>query len=128
MSVSSIIGRDGRMLWDNYPIALKFWKIECDQPGGGTESWHGKAIISQTDLLAMMEEHAKSGPIPINLPIFADFHKGKKVYSGRFVISSYPDPIDSNPLINFTGTGKLKEHYSAPAPGIVAQKTKPQGL
>jgi len=56
----------------------------------------------------MMEEYAKSSPIPINEPIFAEFHKGKGVYSGQFLISSSPDHIDSNPLVDFIGTGKLK--------------------
>jgi len=86
--------------------------IDWDKPDGGEESWHGKAIISQTDLRAMMEERSKSMPIPIDEPIFAEFHKGKEVYSGRFVISSFPDPIDSNPIVDFTGIGKLnpKEH------------------
>ena len=58
----------------------------------------------------MMEERAKSGPIPMNEPIFAEFHKGKKVYSERFLISSFPDPIDSNPVVTFTGASKLTEH------------------
>jgi len=112
MSMSKIIGRDGRLVWDNYPLSLKYWMIDWDKPDGGEESWHGKAIISQTDLRAMMEERSKSMPIPIDEPIFAEFHKGKEVYSGRFVISSFPDPIDSNPIVDFTGIGKLnpKEH------------------
>jgi hypothetical protein len=60
----------------------------------------------------MMEEHAKSRPIPINQPILAEFHMGKEVYSGKFLISSFPDPIDSNLVVDFTGTGKLnlREH------------------
>ncbi|MCX6678095.1 MAG: hypothetical protein NTU95_09145 [Methanothrix sp.] len=58
----------------------------------------------------MMKEREKSGPIPINEPILAEFHKGKKVYSGQFLISSFPDPIDSNPVVVFTGTGELTEH------------------
>ena len=57
-----------------------------------------------------MEVQAKSRPIPINEPILAEFHKGKKVYSGQFIISSFPDPIDSNPVVDFTGTGELTEH------------------
>ena len=110
--MSMIMGRDGRLVWDNFPIALKYWKIEWDKPDAGKESWRGKAIISQTGLRAMMEERAKSGQIPMNMnePIFAEFHKGKKVYSGRFFVSSFPDPIDSNPVVDFTGTGELKEH------------------
>jgi len=84
--------------------------MEWDRPDDGKESWHGKAIISQTDLRAMMEVHAKSRPIPINEPIFAEFHKGKEVYSGRLLISAFPDAIDSNPVIDFKGTGELKEH------------------
>lgn len=107
--MSKIIGRDGRLVRDNFPVSLKYWMIEWDKPDGGKESWHGKAIISQTDLRAMMEVHAKSRPIPINEPIFAEFHKGKEVYSGEILISSFPDPIDSNPVIDFTGTGKLKQ-------------------
>jgi hypothetical protein len=83
--------------------------IEWDKPDNGSDSWHGKAILSQTDLRAMMEERSKSGPIPINEPILAEFHKGKKVYSGRFLIASFPDAVDSNPVIDFTGTGELKE-------------------
>jgi hypothetical protein len=63
------------------------FRIEWDKPDGGKESWHGKAIISQTDLRAMMEERAKSRPVPINEPIFAEFHKGKDVYSGEILIS-----------------------------------------
>ena len=112
MSMSTIIGRDGRLVWDNYPVALKYWKIEWDKSDGGEESWRGKAIVSPTDLRAMMEVHAKSGPIPVNDPIFAEFHKGKEVYSGQFLIASFPDSVDSNPVIDFTGTGKLmpKEH------------------
>jgi len=109
MSMSKIIGRDGRLVWDNFPVSLKYWMIEWDRPDGGKESWHGKAIISQTDLRAMMEVQAKSRPIPINEPIFAEFHKGKEVYSGQILTSSFPDPIDSNPVIDFTGTGKLKQ-------------------
>jgi len=35
------------------------------------------------------------------------FHKGKKVYRGQFIISSFPDPIDSNPVVDFSGTGEL---------------------
>lgn len=97
------------MVWDNFPVALKYWMIEWDKPDKGSESWHGKAIISQTDLRAMMEERAKSSPIPINEPIFAEFHKSKKVYSGLFIITSFPDAVDSNPVVNFTGTGELKE-------------------
>ncbi len=109
MSMSQIIGRDGRLVWDNFPVSLKYWTIEWDKPDGGKESWHGKAIISQTDLRAMMEVHTKSRTIQINEPIFAEFHKGKEVYSGEILISSFPDPIDSNPVIDFTGTGKLKQ-------------------
>lgn len=108
MSMSTIIGRDGRLVWDNFPVSLKYWRIEWDKPEGGKESWRGKAIISQTDLRAMMEERAKSRPIPINEPISAEFHKGKEVYSGRFLISSFPDPIDSNPVVDFTGIGELE--------------------
>jgi hypothetical protein len=110
MSKSKIIGRDGRLVWNNYPVALKYWMIEWDKPDEGFESWHGKAILSQTDLRAMMEEHAKFGPISITEPILAEFRKGKEVYSGRFLIASFPDAIDSNPVINFTGTGELKLH------------------
>jgi hypothetical protein len=110
MSMSTIIGRDGRLLWDNFPVGLKYWKIEWDKPDDGKESWHGKAIISQKDLRAMMEVHAKSGPVSINEPIVAEFHKGKEVYSGQFLISSFPDFIDSNPVIDFTGTGELKKN------------------
>lgn len=108
MSMSTIIGRDGRLVWDKFPLALKYWRIEWDKPDDGKESWSGKAIISQTDLRAMMEERAKSGPIPVNEPIFAEFHKGKEVYNGRFLISSFPDTIDSNPVIDFKGIGELK--------------------
>ncbi|MDD2836466.1 MAG: hypothetical protein PHY05_10005 [Methanothrix sp.] len=82
--------------------------IEWTKPDDGKECWHGKAIISQTDLRAMMQVQAKSRPIPIDEPILAEFRKGKKVYSGPIIISSSPDPIDSNPVINFTGTGKLE--------------------
>jgi hypothetical protein len=102
--MSTTIGRDGRLVWDNFPVSLKYWRIEWDKPDGG---WHGKTIISQTDLRAMMEEHPKSRPIPINEPIFAEFHMGKEVYSGQFLISSFPEPIDSNPVVDFTGIGKL---------------------
>ena len=109
MALSKIIGRDGRLQWDNYPVSLKYWMIEWDKPEAGKESWHGKAIISQTDLRAMMEERPKTKPISVNELILAEFHKSKKVYSGRLVISSFPDPVDSNPVINFTGTGELKE-------------------
>lgn len=108
MSISKIIGRDGRLMWDNYPLSLKYWMIEWDKTDGREENWHGKAIISQTDLRAMMEERSKSSHIPINEPIFAEFHKGKEIYSGQFLIASFPDPIDSNPVVDFTGTGKLK--------------------
>jgi hypothetical protein len=107
--MSTIIGREGRLIWDNFPVALKYWIIERDKEDKGSESWHGKAIVSQTDLRAMMEERAKSGPISIDEPIFAEFHKGKKVYSGQLLVCSFPDPIDSNPVVNFTGTGELKE-------------------
>lgn len=108
MSMSRIIGRDGRLVWDNFSVALKYWMIESDKPDGGEESWHGKAIISHTNLRAMMEEREESRPIPINVPILVEFHKGKEVYSGRFLITSFPDPIDSNPVVDFTGTGELK--------------------
>ena len=108
--MSKMIGRDGRLVWDNFTVALKYWTIEWDKPDGGKESWHGKAILSQTDLRAMMEERAESGPIPMNEPLFAEFHKGKKVYSGRFNISSFPDAIDSNPVVDFTGIGELKQN------------------
>ena len=27
-SKSKIIGRDGRLVWDNFPVALKYWMIE----------------------------------------------------------------------------------------------------
>ncbi len=108
MSTSTIIGRDGRLIWDNFPISLKYWMIEWTKPDDEKESWHGKAIISQTDLRAMMQVQAESMPIPIDESILAEFHKGKKVYSGQFIISSSPDPIDSNPVINFTGIGKLE--------------------
>lgn len=108
--MSTIMGRDGRLVWDKFPIALKFWKIELEKPEVGKESWSGKAILSQTDLRAMMEERSKSGPIPVNEPILAEFHKGKKVYNGKFILSSSPDPIDSNPVVDFTGTGELKEN------------------
>jgi hypothetical protein len=107
--MSTIIGRDGRLVWDKFPVALKYWMIEWDKPDGGKERWRGKAIIFQTDLRAMMEERAKSGPIPVNEPIFGEFHKGKKVYSGQFLISSFPDPIDSNPVVDFKGTGELSQ-------------------
>jgi hypothetical protein len=109
MSKSTIIGRDGRLIWDNFPVSLKYWMIEWDKPDAGKDSWHGKAIISQTDLRATMEKSAKSGPISINKPIFAEFHKGKKIYRGQFIISSLPDPIDSNPVVDFTGIGELSE-------------------
>ena len=82
-----IMGREGRLVWDNFPMALKYWKIEWDKPDAGKESWHDKAIISQTDLRAMMEERTKSGPIPRNEPIFAEFYK--KIYSGQFFVSTF---------------------------------------
>jgi len=107
MLVLKIIGRDGRLVWDNSPLSLKYWMIEWDKPDGGKESWHGKAILSQRDLCAMMQVRTKVGPIPINEPILAEFHKGKKVYRGQFIISSFPDPIDSNPVVDFSGTGEL---------------------
>ena len=106
--MSMLMGRDGRLVWDSFPMALKYWKIEWDNPDAGNESWRGKAIISQTDLRAMMEERSKSGPIPVNEPIFAEFHEGKKVYSGQVIISTFPDPIDSNPVVDFIGTGELR--------------------
>ena len=108
--MSMLMGRDGRLVWDSFPVALKYWKIEWDNPDAGNESWRGKAIICQTDLRAMMEERSKSGPIPVNEPIFAEFHKGKKVYSGQVIISTFPDPIDSNPVVDFIGTGELREN------------------
>ncbi len=108
--MSMIMGRDCRLVWDNFPMSLKYSRIEWNKPDAGKESWYGKAIISQTDLRAMMEERSKSGPIPTNEPIFAEFHNCKKVYSGQFIISSFPDPIDSNSLVDFKGTGELREH------------------
>ena len=107
--MSMIMGREGRLVWDNFPMALKYWKIEWDKPDAEKESWHGKAIISQTDLRAMMEERSKSGSIPLNEPIFAEFHRGKKVYSGQFTISVFPDSVDSNPVVEFIGAGELRE-------------------
>jgi len=55
MALSKIIGRNGRLQWDNYTVSRKYWMIEWDKPDGEKESWHGKAIASQTDLRAMME-------------------------------------------------------------------------
>jgi hypothetical protein len=81
-NTSMIMGRDGRLIWDNFPMALKYWRIEWDKPDGGKESWHGKAIISQTDLRAMMEERAKSSPIPMNEPISQSFIKVKRSIVG----------------------------------------------
>ena len=78
MSTSKIIGREGRLLWDSFPVSLKYWMIEWVKPDTGEESWHGKAILSQKDLRAMMEERTKSNLIPINETIFGEFHKGKK--------------------------------------------------
>lgn len=109
MSISKIIGREGRLVWDDLPVSLKYWMIEQERPDGGEESWHGRAIISQTDLRAMMEVQAKSRPIPINEPIFAEFRKGKEVYRGEILTSSSPDPVDSNPLIDFRGVGRLEQ-------------------
>jgi hypothetical protein len=109
MSVSKIIGRDGRLVWDNFPVSLKYWMIERDKSEGGIESWQGKAIVSQTDLRAMIEVQPKSGPVPINQPILAEFRKGREVYSGKLLISAFPDPVDSNPVVDFTGAGELKE-------------------
>lgn len=106
--MSTIMGRDGRLVWDKFPIALKFWKIKLEKQEDGKENWSGKAILSQTDLRAMMEE--RPGSIPVNEPILAEFHKGKKVYSGHIIISSFPDPIDSNPVVDFIGTDELKEN------------------
>jgi hypothetical protein len=83
---------------------------ELDKPNGGIESWQGKAIDSQTDLRAMIEVQPKSGPVPINQPILAEFRKGKEVYSGRLLISAFPDPVDSNPMVHFTGTSELKKN------------------
>ncbi|HPS91098.1 MAG TPA: hypothetical protein PKV33_02985 [Methanothrix sp.] len=94
-------------MWDDFPLSLKYWIIELTIPDDGKERWHGKAIISQTDLRAMMQVKAKSKPIQIKEPIKAEFHKGKKVYSGQLIISSFPDPIDSNPVVDFSGTGEL---------------------
>jgi hypothetical protein len=71
--------------------------IERDKEDKGSESWHGKAIVSQTELRAMIKERAKSGPIHVNEPILAEFHKGKTVYSGLLLVCSFPDPVDSNP-------------------------------
>ena len=92
-SISKRIGCDGRLVWDNFPLSLKYRTIERDKLDDGEEGWHGKAIISHTNLHAMMEERAKYRPIPINGPLFAEFHKGKEVYSGRFVIYIFPDLI-----------------------------------
>jgi hypothetical protein len=80
--------------------------IERDKLDDGEEGWHGKAISSQADLHAMIEERAKYRPIPINGPLFAEFYKGKEVYSGRFVIYVFPDRIDPNHVIDSTGVGK----------------------
>ena len=77
--MSMIIGRDGRLVWDNFLIALRYWRIEWDKPVGRKESWRGKAIISQTDLHAMMKERAKSGPIPTNEPILQNSIKVKSL-------------------------------------------------
>jgi len=109
MSVQKIIGREGRLVWDNFPVSLKYWMIEWNKPDGGIESWHGKTIVSETALRAMMEVQAKSRPIPITEPILAEFYKGKVIYSGRILISALPDPVDSNPVADFTGIGELKE-------------------
>lgn len=55
--------------------SIKYWKIEWDKPDAGKESWHGKAIISRTDLRAMMEERSKSGPITGQAPFLQRFVK-----------------------------------------------------
>jgi len=33
--MSMIMGRDGRLVWDNFSIALKYWRIEWDKPDEG---------------------------------------------------------------------------------------------
>ena len=110
MSISKIIGREGRIVWDNFPVSLKYWMIEWDKPDGGKESWHGKAIISQIRPSCHDGRACKNHSHPINEPIFVELNKGKKVYRGMFLISAFPDPIDSNPVIDFIGTGELREH------------------
>jgi len=91
MSTSKIIGRDGRLIWDNFPVSLKYWMMEWTKPDDGNESWHGKAIVSQTDLRAMIEVQAKSRPIPINELIRTEFpmesHINRRVHSsGSFFL------------------------------------------
>jgi len=89
-SMSKIIGRDGRLVWDNFPVALKYWMIEWDKPDGGKESWHGKAILSQRDLCAMMQVRTKVGPIPINEPILAEFPMENHINQKQEAIYSPP--------------------------------------
>jgi hypothetical protein len=82
------------------------------QAGWRKESWQGKAIHSQKALRAMMEERAKSGLISIDEPVLAEFHKGKEIFNGRLLISLFPDPIDFDPVVDFTGIGELKGERS----------------
>jgi hypothetical protein len=108
-----IYGNDGRLVWCNFQMTMKRWEIQWDKPADGLESWRGNVTITQADLLAMMKEKGKSGPVPMNefmnKPIPAKFYKEDKVYSGEFYIHRFPVDDSSYPTINFLGTGPLNE-------------------
>ncbi len=108
-----ISGNSGRLVWCNFPMVIKRWGIQWNKPTYGLESWRGNMTIAQNGLLAMMNEKAKSGPVPMNefmnRPIPAEFHSESKVYSGEFLIPQFPDVSSSSPMIYFLGTGPLNE-------------------
>lgn len=106
-------GNDGRLVWCNSPMVMKRWGIQWNKPTNGVESWRGNVAITQVDLLAMLNEKTKSGPVPLNelmdKPIPAEFRKENKVYSGEFLITQFPNRSSTYPVINFLGTGQLNE-------------------
>jgi len=37
MSMSKIISHDGCLVWDNFPVSLKYWMIEWDKTDDGLD-------------------------------------------------------------------------------------------
>lgn len=109
-----ISGNNGRLVWCDCSMAMKRWGIQWNKPVNGLESWRGNVIVTQADLLALMNEKAKFHPVPLNefmdKPIPAEFYKENRVYSGEFLMTRFPDAGSSHPVINFLGTGPLNEH------------------
>ena len=74
--MSTIVGRDSRLVRD-IPNSIKILEYRARQTRWWKRGWRDKAILSQTDLCVIVEERAKSGPIPLTEPIYAEFYNGK---------------------------------------------------